>query len=709
MNHLFYPEKIAVIGVSERENNLGKLIAENLFDFKFHGEIHLVGRHGGILFGRKILTSVQELPKDINVAVVLTPAVTVPEIVDQCGQKGIKWMIIETGGFREFSSEGASLEKKILENAQKWGIRFVGPNGIGIINMENGLCCPFVSLKGFASHSGRISILAQSGGVTLTYLHQLSSVNARPNKLVSMGNKLDLNEIDYLKYLEKDPNTDIIGLYLEGIENGNALMAFARKSSKIILLHKSNTGSASNRIAKFHTAALATDDRIVDAAAKQAGIVRVKNFRQFVHSAMIFTLPPMRGNNLVVISRSGGIAIVAADLAEEHGFNLVPFPEIFLKKVREVFRANVINPTNPLDLGDLFDFDLYTKILEYTIQRKDVDGILFQHGAISDTEKAASRRLIEAIYHLSEKYKKPIAFRYHTDDAELATVRQQFACPIFAEPEDAMEALAVSRDYYKRKHKDVIAAPRLSVDKKTVSRILGRKNTSSVQKTLLMEKEFKILEAYGIPVAPYQIVKTREEALKAVEALGFPVAIKVVTREPIHKTEAGAVILDIESPASLMESMDKFQASPTLSEIGTGYLIQKMIKKGTEIILGSKRDPSFGATVMVGMGGIFSEILDDVTLRIAPLTLTDATEMLEELKSYKLFEGFRGNPPLDKTALIQTILRLSRLLTDFPEIQQLDINPLKLFEKAQGCMAVDVRIGWAPKLPPVPHIPQSEM
>jgi len=696
MDRLFYPEKVAVIGVSERETNLGRLIAENLFEFGFRGEIHLVGRHGGILFGQRILTSVQELPEAVDVAVVLTPAITVPEIVDQCGRKGIKWLVIETGGFREFSSEGASLEKALLKNAEKWGIRFVGPNGIGIINMENGFCCPFVSLKGFVSHSGRISILAQSGGVTLAYLHQLSSMNVRPNKLVSMGNKLNLNEIDYLEYLEKDPNTDTIGLYLEGIENGSALMEFARKSSKTILLHKSNIGTASRQIARFHTAALATDDRVVDAAARQAGIVRVKNLRQLVHNAMIFTLPPMRGNNLVVISRSGGVAIVAADLAEEHGFNLVPFPELFLKKVREVFRANVINPTNPLDLGDLFDFELYTKILEYTLQRRDVDGILFQHGAISDIEKATSRRLIEAVVRLSAQHHKPIAFRYHTDDTELAAVRQQFACPVFTEPEDAMEALAVSRDHYRRKHRKIVSAPVLTVDKKAVQKIIADPENIRAH-SLSMDQSFKILEAYGIPVVPYRVASTREEAKKTAETLGFPLAVKVMTPDPIHKTEAGAVILDVKSQASLKNALDKFQAMPELSSTGGGYLIQKMLSGGTEIILGARRDPSFGATIMVGLGGVFSEILDDVALRIVPLTLTDAEEMIGELKSHKLFEGFRGRPPLDKTALTQVILRLSRLLSDFPDLQQLDINPLKLFAKGHGCSAVDIRLEWGSK------------
>ena len=688
MDRLFYPQRVAVIGVSERESNLGRLIAENLFDFGFHGEIYLVGRHGGVLLGHRILSSVSDLPEGIDVAIVLTPARTVPDIVDQCGEKGIRWMVIETGGFREFSKEGEALEARLLENARKWKIRFVGPNGIGIINLENGFCCPFVSLKGFVSPPGKISILSQSGGVALTYLHQLSSLNVRPNKIVSMGNKLDLTEIDYLDYLENDANTQIIGLYLESIQHGRELMDFARRSKKSILLHKSNVGTASQQIAKFHTAALATDDRVVDAAARQCGIVRVRNFRQFVHSAMIFSLPPMRGNNLVVISRSGGIAIVAADLAEEHGFNLVPFPEIFLKKVREVFRAKVINPTNPLDLGDLFDFELYTKILEYTIQRRDVDGIMFLHGAISDKEKAASRRLIEAVGQLVNRYQKPIAFRYHTDDAELAAVRQAYALPVFTEPEDAMEALATSRDHHRKKTKEGAPPLDLSIDKKTIRALLGTINSPF----LSMDAGFTLLAACGIPAAPYRRAANAREAVAAAEEIGFPVAAKVLSAQPIHKTEHNAVVLNLKTPKALSNAVDQFENSNELSGVSNGILIQKMVDEGLEMILGAKHDPAFGPVILVGLGGIFAEIFDDIAIRIAPLTQTDALEMAEELQGHKLIEGFRGRPPLDKEALLQAILRLSRLLTEVPEIRQVDINPLKLLPEGKGCVALDIRV-----------------
>src|SRR3972149_11007132 len=257
MDQLFNPKSVVVIGVSENPDNLARIIIENLFEFQFNGEILLVGKKEGILFGRRICTSMEDLREGIDVAVILTPAPTIPEILESCGRKKIRWAVIETGGFREYSEEGAQLEKEILQIARKWGIRIVGPNGIGIMNIHNGFVVPFVKLKRGPVSKGKVSILAQSGGVLLTYANLLTSANVGLSKMVSMGNKMDLNEIDYLKYLIEDPQTEIIGLCLESLERGRELMEVAHSTSKPIIIHKANTGEGSRQIAKFHTAALA--------------------------------------------------------------------------------------------------------------------------------------------------------------------------------------------------------------------------------------------------------------------------------------------------------------------------------------------------------------------------------------------------------------------------------------------------------------------
>ena len=283
-------------------------------------------------------------------AVILTPAQTVPGILESCGRKKIRWAIVESGGFSEYSEEGATLEKEVQRIAKKWGIRIVGPNGIGIMNVQNGFVVPFVKLRRRGISKG-ISVLAQSGGVSLVYLNLLASANVGIAKVVSMGNKLDLDEIDYLKYLMQDPQTEIIGLYLESLEKGRELMEMARSTSKPIILHKANIGEGSHQIAKLHTAALANDDRVVGAALKQSDIIRTKDFRSFAGAVKILSLPAMKGNNLIVLSRSGGIAIVAADSAERYGFQLFPLAKNFTGRIHNYFRAKVSNPPILSTLG----------------------------------------------------------------------------------------------------------------------------------------------------------------------------------------------------------------------------------------------------------------------------------------------------------------------------------------------------------------------
>ena len=281
----------------------------------------------------------EDLREGIDVAVILTPAHTVPGILESCGRKKIRWAIIESGGFSEYSEEGAQLEKEVLRIARKWGIRIVGPNGIGIINIENGFVVAFPPLNRKAVRKGKVSLLVQSGGVSLTYFNLLSSASVGISKIVSMGNKLDLNEIDYLKYLIQDPQTEIIGIYLESIERGRELIEIARSTSKPIILHKANIGEASREIAKLHTAALANDDKMVDAALKQADIIRARDFRSFTNAVKVLSLPPMKGNDLVVLSRSGGIAIVAADSAERYGFRLFPMKKSFTGPNPQLFQG----------------------------------------------------------------------------------------------------------------------------------------------------------------------------------------------------------------------------------------------------------------------------------------------------------------------------------------------------------------------------------
>jgi acetate---CoA ligase (ADP-forming) len=688
LDQLFYPKSVVVIGVSESPDNLARTIVENLLEFQYQGKIHLLGKKGGTLFGREIYTSFDELKDRIDVAVILTPAPTVPGLLEACGKKKIRWVILETGGFSEYSGEGARLEKEVLGVVRKWRIRMVGPNGIGIVNTENGFVVPFVGMKRGPARAGKVSILAQSGGVSFTYFNLLSSAHVGISKMVSMGNKLDLDEIDYLRYLARDPKTKIIGLYLESIGKGRALMEAAQTTSKPIVLHKANIGESSRQIAKLHTAALANDDQIVETALKQANIIRTKDFRSFVNAVNVLSLPAMKGDRLVVLSRSGGIAIMAADSAEMHGFRLYPFTNEFQKQIHSYFRAKVIRPTNPLDLGDLFDFDLYIKILEKVLQIEAVDGILFQHGAIGE-EMKPSRKLILTVKELSFRYQKPIALCYLTEEEELAFVKRTIDYPIFAEPSDALSALAISRDHYSRKNLTRKRPPSRRVNRTRVKQLFEK--AQKEKRDPLLPEAFEVLRAYGIPVAGYQVIHEKKGLMKTIEKMGKPVALKVVSPEVSHKSDQGGVVLGIHSLSEAEKAFEKVKKAG--GKTCFGVLVQKMIPEGMEVILGAKRDPSFGPVVLFGFGGIYVEILKESSIRVAPINRFEAEEMILEMKASAILKGARGKNPLNIKALVENLLRLSQLMIDFPEIEGIDINPVIVQEK--GAVAVDARIALA--------------
>jgi acetyltransferase len=500
-----------------------------------------------------------------------------------------------------------------------------------------------------------------------------------------MGNKLDLDEIDYLKYFIQDPQTEIIGIYLESIRRGRELLETARSTSKPIILHKANIGEASKEIAKLHTGALANDDQVVDAALKQADIIRARDFRSFINAVKVLSLPPMKGNDLVILSRSGGIAIVAADSAERYGFRLFPMKKSFQDRIHSYFRAKVIQPTNPLDLGDLFDFDLYTKILEHVLRIKAVDGIIFQHAAVGE-EMQPSRKLIHAAKELSFRYQKPVAFCYLTEEEELAYIKRAFDYPIFIEPEDALSALAISREHHRKQKISREKPPSYSVDRSHVKRLIHK--AKKEKRDPVLPEAFEVLQAYGIPVADYQVVHQKEDLKKAINKIKGQVALKVISSEISHKSDVGGVILNVDDLKKAEGAYDHLKKLDRGSP--SGILIQKMVSDGKEVILGAKRDPSFGPIVLFGLGGIYVEVLKESSLRVAPINRPEAEEMISELKTASILKGIRGERPLDIKALAQNLLRLSQLMMDFPEVEGIDINPVKVLEK--GAVAVDARI-----------------
>jgi acyl-CoA synthetase (NDP forming) len=694
MREFFYPQSIAVLGVSSKPTNLGRNIVANLIEYGFDGIVYAVGPRGGTIETRRIYRSVGDIPDHVDLAVILTPAKTVPAILEECGQKGIRWAIIETAGFREYGDEGKQLEEQIAQVAKEYRIRFVGPNCIGAINMENGFCVPFPRLKKFVKRGG-VSIITQSGGVGMSALNFMTNEGLGLNKFVSVGNMLDVDAEDMLEYLVGDEGTDLIFIYLESIGDGRRMMDIARKSTKPILAFKANIGKLGQNIALSHTASLTSDDKVVDAAFRQAGIIRIQDATSFGNNLKVLELPPMKGQNLAIISRSGGHAVMAADACELSGFELAHFPESFLRQIENHFRASVIKLTNPLDLGDLFNLDLYAQIIEQTLHLDNVDGVVFLHTSLSEAENQASRVLLDHIIELVNKYDKPVAYYISTAAQEVSFLKQNYSFPIFTQVVETIRALEMSHNYFRQiEHiHNRGNIPTFRVDQESSRLLIDQ--AESQARDLLLSEALDVLKFYGIPTISSVSAKTVSEARAAAEVMGYPVAIKVIAEQISHKSDVGGVQLNLRNSPAVAEAFEDMMkrihnAYPDARV--DGVLVQPMVTGGRELIIGGRQDPQFGPVVLVGLGGIFVEIFEEVVVRVAPISHREALEMIESLRGAQILKGARGHMQSDIESVAEALLRLSQLLCDFPEIKELDINPLRVFHENDGCRALDARI-----------------
>jgi len=673
VRNIFYPKSVVVFGASDRSTNMGKKIVENLDKFKFSGPIYLVGRDGGSLNNRKIYKNVEDIDDIPGLAIFLIPARFIPAALDACGKKGVRYAVIESSGFAEYGVERHDLTEKLKDIADKWDIRFVGPNSVGIINIENGLVLPFVTIDPAMAKKGHISLVAQSGGIVVDSILSYTLENIGFSKMASMGNKMNLTENDYVEYLISDPETHTIGMHLEDITDGRQLMDLVSRTDKPIVVLKTNTNSSSNQIANFHTAALAGDDQIVEAAFKQAGLIRVKSFQEMVDCFKILSIPPLRGQKLGVICRSGGRAVMAADSVFRYGFELTQYSEQFYAFVEARVRAGVIQMTNPLDVGDVWNVGAYIDIIDKAIQEKDVDGLVIHHSFLGSLE--LTRKCIRAVRRISFEHKKPIIFSTLSNIVGWHATRETVEYPIF---KDADEALNILRLAYNSSHQII---------RQTDYERYGHAKKIFPENQLRFldpGQTFDLLCSYNIPVADYKVVSTVDEGVKAAETIGYPVVLKVAEPHILHKTEEKGVKLNVGSEDKLIQSLQEMR--------GDAFLIQKMVSPGHEVIIGGKRDPSFGPVILYGLGGLFVEVLKDVSLRVAPIDHDEAAGMIDETQGTRLLDGFRDQLPADREALIEILVNVSKLLAEHPEIENLDINPLIVWESGEGCIAVDAKI-----------------
>ncbi len=688
MHELFCPKSIIVVGVSESPRNLGKYIVANTINSGFQGKIHPVGPRGGTILGLPIHRSVREVPEAADTAVILTPAQFIPEVLDQCGDKGVRWAVIESGGFRELGPEGAELERKLLDIANRHGIRFVGPNCIGVVDTSCGFCTPFLALPS-PFRKGAVSVMAQSGGMGLSLGERLGASGIGVNKIVSMGNKLSLDEADYLSFLIDDPETKIIYFYLEDFKRGRAFAELARGSSKPIVVHKSNTGPLSRFIAQSHTAALAGDDAVVDGVCRECGIVRVHSVEQALKAIRGFSMPPLRGSNLAVISRSGGHAVVAADACARHGFQLPPFDGGLLDKIRDRVRAGVIRLGNPMDLGDLYDLPFYLNVLEGALRQDDIDGAIFIHVSHALVEREASRRLVESLWELGERYGKPVAVVAEVPSEERVFLQNTVNFPFFSEPAEAVEALAIQRDRMKFRPAQGSPESRRAPAQWESGVEAWLKPIMEEKRQPLLHESMDLLDRLGIPTAPWKTAATLPDALARAVEMGYPVAIKAYGPSLLHKSEKGALALNIGDAGQLEK---EWNAMHKAIENIQGMVVQKMVFSSREVIVGGKQDPAFGPVVLAGLGGIMVEVLKDVTIRLAPVDADMAGEMFARLAGAPILGPFRGMSRADMGIAAKVLERISGLVHRFPQIREVDVNPLSLDDRGAGALALDARV-----------------
>ncbi len=688
MEGFFQAQNVAVIGVSNSPTNLGRAMVYNLMEFRFQGVFYLVGPKGGSFYGHRIYPTVLDIPDSVDLAAILIPAAAVPETLRQCGEKGVRRIVLQSAGFRELGEGRRRLEEEVVAILHRYGMRMIGPNCIGVANRHNGLAVPFMPLNAKAPPGG-IAIVSQSGGVGAMMLNFLATEHMGFSKFASVGNKLNVNEVDLLEYLIGDSQTKAVFCYLEGIADGRRLMEVAGRSPKPILVHKSNRGGAGAIIARSHSASLSTDDAVVSGALRQSGMIRVNEQHEAVEVLKAFALPPMKGNRLAIISRSGGHAVMAADAADEYGFVLPPFPEKTLKLVEEHSRAKVIQFHNPMDLGDLFDMPLYTGLAEMTLAREDIDGVLFVHNYQGVGDAEASRRLIAGFTEVLAKTHKPLAVCVFTTEEELRLNRCNVAFPIFTDPREAVRALTLNRDWRPATTGPFATARPAGLDLETARRLLEENHAPG--NPLDPDVLARILAAYGIPLVPWETADSEETAVKAAAHLGLPVVMKTASPEILHKSDVGGVLLGLQNHTDVRNAYHRLDKLG-----GPRVLLQKMADNGMEWLVGGRQDSHFGPVVILGMGGIYVEIFREIGIRIAPIDRPEAERLLEECRGSALLQGVRGQSAMDREALLDVVVRTSWLLRDLPEIRELDLNPVRVLPQGHGCTALDWRALVAP-------------
>ena len=700
LHAILYPKSIAVIGASRYPGTIGYALVRSLIESGYVGAVYPVNPNIEVVSSIKTYPSVLAIPGDVEMAVLVVPAPVVLKVAEQCGQKGVKGLIVISDGFKEAGPEGAARERELREIALGYGMRIVGPNCMGVINTD-----PTINMNATFSPAvnqpGNVSFLSQSGAMGEVILDYARSLNIGLSTFVSAGNRADVSPNDLVQYWEHDPATKVILLYLESFGNPHNFMRITRRVSakKPIVVVKSGSTSAGSRAASSHTGALATSETVTEALFHQTGILRVNGIEELFDVASLLSNQPLpKGRRLVIVTNGGGPGILAADAASNHGLLL---PEILpetIEAIKPHLKRN-IRINNPIDTTAQASPAEFEGILQELAADKGSDAVLFIFVPPSTVDVQEVENGLRRVAPLYRHHKKTllVCFMGHKGlSAEVGTPGKYVPSYLF--PESAISALAKAVEYTERLARPQSAPVKLhDIKREKAKEIINTAMRQSTQhKTWLsIEQIAELLSSYGIRFAETKLAKTADETAAIAEKIGFPVVIKLASATITHKTDVGGVKLNIKNEAEAKQAFNDIKAKLTglgKADQMDGVMVQKMVSEGIETIVGVSNDPSFGHLIMFGMGGVNAELLNDVAFRLNPLTGQDAGEMIGSVKMSKLFDGYRGAPPSDKPALKDLLLRLSAMVEDNPQISELDFNPVKVLPAGQGYWVVDARI-----------------
>lgn len=695
-NSIFFsPRSIAVIGASEKPG-VGKTIFTNIARH-FKGKIYPVTPSNPTVGGLQAFKSVLDIPESVDLAVVAAPSRFTPAVMEEVGKKGIKGAIIVSAGFKEVDEEGARLEKQVGEISRKYGIRVIGPNCLGIMSLSRENTMNSTFLKITPKHGG-IALVSQSGAICAATVEDAEAQNIGFSKVISMGNKVDMDESDVLELLAEDEDTRVVVMYLEDIRNARRFMEIARRMTaekkKPVIVLKSGRTAEGAKAAASHTGALGGSDANYEAAFAQCGVIRVDTMGELFDLATAFSKQPLPDGGVVIVSNAGGPAIISTDACSKYGLKMADISSIRddIAKVIPAYGS----PRNPVDIVGDADYMRFEKVLQLVLAHPNVGSVVTM---CTPSATLNYDDLARTLVKMSKQFPNKTmlaSLMGLAEGVENRAIMSEGGVPYYLYSEPAIRTLKAMYDFKDWVDSSATRAGMLQFakDKEKVRSIFesvrrqGRSN-------LLEEEGYEVLKAYGFPTPKSILGATEDECARAAEEIGYPVVMKIASPDIIHKSDAGGVKVGVKNDEelrsafrSIIENAKKYKADANIK----GVLVQEMVRSAKETILGASQDPTFGPVIMFGLGGIYVEVLKDVVFRIAPINEREAMQMVESIKTIKLLKGVRGERPSDLKAIADSLQRLSALVTDFTEIKEFDINPLLVLEEGRGARVVDARI-----------------